>query len=84
MFVAEYEKEIYGWQHEYEAQTRNMPSQLWGLVKSGKFVISADKRVVTNVKSGRKYTLDESGDLVEIVAVRVDRRGQTVKTKGHS
>jgi hypothetical protein len=30
--------------------------------------MSADKKVATNIKSGRKYTLDESGDLVEAAA----------------
>ena len=68
MFAADMETEIGGWQLEYEAHTRNMPSQLWGLVKSGKFTMSADKKVATNIKSGRKYTLDESGDLVEAAA----------------
>src|SRR5208283_4637414 len=68
MFVADMETEISGWQNEYEAHTKNMPSQLWGLVKSGKFTISADKKVATNIKSGRKYTLDESGDLVDAAA----------------
>jgi hypothetical protein len=66
LFPADMETEISGWQLEYEAHTKNMPSQFWGLVKSGKFTISADKKVVTNVKSGRKYKLDESGDLVEV------------------
>lgn len=67
MFVAEYEKEIYGWQQEYDAHTKNIPSQFWGFVKSGKFKLSADKRFVTNIESGRKYTLDEHGDIIEIV-----------------
>ena len=63
MFVKDYEREIYWWQQEYEAQIQKMPSQFWGLVKSGKFAISADKKVVTNLKSGFKYTLDEDGDI---------------------
>ena len=64
---ADTESEISGWQNEYEAHTRNMPSQFWGLVKSGKFKLSDDRQSVTNIKSGRRYRLDEYGDILEMV-----------------
>lgn len=66
MFIAE-ETDIWGWQQEYEAHTRNIPSQFYGFVKSGKFKLSNDKSYVINIKTGRKYAFDERGDIIELV-----------------
>ena len=66
MFHTEIEEEVNDWQLEYEAQMRNISREFLVLVKSKKFVLSADKKYVTNVKSGIKYTLDRSGELVEV------------------
>jgi hypothetical protein len=67
MSMADLESEISGWQWEYDAHTRKIPGQFWGFIKSGKFKLSPDKRFVTNIESGRKYTLDEHRDIIEIV-----------------
>ncbi len=53
--------EIEEWQNRYEAERKSIPYKFYGLVKSGKFALSKDKKHVVNIKTGTKYTVSEEG-----------------------
>ena len=59
--------EIDEWQDEYESRKMKIPRIFYRMVKSGKFVLSADKKHVTNISNNIRYTLDQFGDIVDVV-----------------
>lgn len=59
--------EIDEWQDEYESRKMNVRKEFYRMVKTGKFVLSPDRRYVTNIKTNIKYTLDDHGEIIELV-----------------
>ncbi len=59
--------EIDEWQDEYESRKMNVRREFYKMVKSGKFVLSPDRRYVTNIKTNIKSTFDDHGEIIELV-----------------